>query len=29
MMQNLGNSNNEKLLAPGGNGQGEVAGAEP
>ena len=29
MMQNPGNSNNEKLLAPGGKGQGEVAGAEP
>ena len=29
MMQNLGNSNSEKLLTPGGKGQGKVAGAEP
>ena len=29
MMQNPGNSNNEKLLTPGGKGQGKVAGAEP
>ena len=29
MMQNLGNSNSEKLLTPGVKGQGKVAGAEP